>query len=525
MNLTLTPIRFKQRAETYFPNKVGIVDGDIRMTYREFGQRANRLSNALIDMGIKRGERVAWLGYNSHELLEAYYGVVQMGAVLLPLNIRLTPNEIAFILNDSDSVAMFYNRDLQPIVDGVRNQAPEVKQYVPLESNGDGNDYETLITAAGADFTPPSDIKDDDLAELFYTSGTTANPKGVMMTHRNLYLHALQIIAGLGVDDTVVQLHTIPLFHVNGWGTPHTLACMGARHVIVKKFDPTEVLELIQKERVTNFAMVPTMANAIIHHPSLGEYDLSSLDYIAIGGAASPVDLIRLVEQKLGCRAYGGYGLTETVPVLTQSFIKDHLKNEPDEARWRRQAMAGFPMPGVEIDIFDPDDKPVAHDNTSVGEVVVRADNVMAGYWKLPEETANVMRSGWFHTGDMATVDEHGYFLIVDRKKDIIISGGENIASIEVEKAVYSHPAVFECAVVAVPDDRWGEVPKALVVVKPGESLSEQEIIDHCRTNLPGFKVPKSVEFFDVLPKGGTGKILKKELREKYWAGYAKRVH
>ena len=525
MNLTLTPIRFKQRAESYFGSKVGIVDGDIRLTYREFGERADRLSNALGTLGVKHGERVAWMGYNSHELLEAYYGVVQMGAVLLPLNIRLTPSEIAFILNDSETVALFYNRDMQPIVDGVRNQTPTIRHFIPLEPNGDGNDYDSLIKASAPDFTPPDHIKDDDLAELFYTSGTTANPKGVMMTHRNLYLHALQVIGGLAVDDTVVQLHTIPLFHVNGWGTPHTLSCMGARHVLVKKFDPTEVLELIQKERITNFAMVPTMANAIINHPSLGEYDLSSLDYIAIGGAASPVDLIRLVEQRLGCRAYGGYGLTETVPVLTQAFIKDHLKDEPDEERWKRQAMAGFPMPGVEIDIFDGDDKPVPHDGTSVGEVVVRADNVMAGYWKLPEETATVMRSGWFHTGDMATVDEHGYFLIVDRKKDIIISGGENIASIEVEKAVYSHPGVFECAVVAVPDERWGEVPKALVVPKPGAALSEKEIIDHCRSVLPGFKVPKSVEFFDALPKGGTGKILKKELREKYWAGYERRVH
>lgn len=524
MNLALTPIRFKRRAEQWFPNKIGIVDGDVRMTYREYGERCNRLSNGLESLGIKRGERVAWLGYNSHELLEAYYGVVQTGAVLLPLNIRLTPAEIAFILNDSETVAIFYNRDLKPIVDGVRNQTPSIKHFIPIESNGDGTDYETLISAAKAEYAPP-DINDDDLAELFYTSGTTANPKGVMMSHRNLYLHALQVIGGLGVDDTVVQLHTIPLFHVNGWGTPHTLTSSGARHIIVKKFDPTEVLELIQRERVTNFAMVPTMANAIINHPSLGEYDLSSLDYVAIGGAASPVDLIRQVEQKLGCRAYGGYGLTETVPVLTQSFIREHINNESDDERWRRQAMAGFPMPGVEIDIFDPNDKPVSHDGTSVGEVVVRADNVMAGYWKLPEETANVMRSGWFHTGDMATVDEHGYFLIVDRKKDIIISGGENIASIEVEKAVYSHPAVFECAVVAVPDDRWGEVPKALVVAKPGESLTEQEVIDHCRSILPGFKVPKSVEFFESLPKGGTGKILKKELREKYWSGYDRRVH
>ncbi|HLG14723.1 MAG TPA: fatty acid--CoA ligase [Blastocatellia bacterium] len=525
MNLTLTPIRFKDRARSLFGHKIGIVDGDRRFTYNEFSERADRLSNALAGLGIRREERVAWLGYNSHELLEAYYGVVQMGAVLLPLNIRLTPDEIAFILNDSGSVALFYNRDFLPLVEAVRSQAPALRQCVVLEPGSGEPDYESLLEAAGANFTPPPDIKDDDLAELFYTSGTTANPKGVMMTHRNLYMHALQVVAGLGVDDTVVQLHTIPLFHVNGWGTPHTLTCMGARHVIVKKFDPAEVLELIQRERVTNFAMVPTMANALIHHPSLGEFDLSSLDYVAIGGAASAPDLIREVEQKLGCSAYGGYGLTETTPVLTQSFIKDHLKDLPDEERWKRQSMAGFPMPGVEMSIVDADDDHLPHDGVTPGEVVVRADNVMAGYWKQPEDTAQVMRGGWFHTGDMAVVDEEGYYLIVDRKKDIIISGGENISSIEVEKAVFSHPAVFECAVIAVPDDRWGEVPKALVVVKPGQSLTDQELIDYCRTKLPGFKAPKSVEFFESLPKGGTGKILKKELREKYWRGYEKRVH
>jgi fatty-acyl-CoA synthase len=526
MKLTLTPIRFKERSRSLFAKKIGIIDGDVRLTYGEYSERCDRLSNALVSLGVKRGERVAWMGYNSHELLEAYYGVVQMGAVLLPLNVRLTPQEIAFILNDSESVALFYNRDFLPIVEGIRAQAPTVKYYVPLEAgDGDGQDYETLIQAAGATFTPPADIQDDDLAELFYTSGTTANPKGVMMTHRNLYLHAMQVVAGLGVKESIVQLHTIPLFHVNGWGTPHTLTCMGARHVVMKKFDTTEVLELIQRERVTNFAMVPTMATALINHPKVKDYDLSSLDYVAIGGAASPMELMRDVEERLGCRCYGGYGLTETTPVLTQSFVKDHLKDLSDEERWRRQAMAGYPMPGVEVDIFDADDKPVPHDGVSVGEVVVRADNVMAGYWKQPEDTANVMRGGWLHTGDMAVVDDEGYFLIVDRKKDIIISGGENIASIEVEKAVYSHPRVFECAVVAVPDDRWGEVPKALVVLKPGESLTEQELIEHCRAKLPGFKVPKSVEFFDALPKGGTGKILKKELREKYWQGYDRRVH
>src|SRR5215216_5898586 len=525
MNLTLTPIRFKERAETLFANKVGIVDGDVRLTYREYGDRCNRLSNALADLGVNRGDRVAWLGYNSHHLLEAYYGVVQAGAVLLPLNIRLTPQEIVFILNDSESVAVFYNSDFQPLVDGIRAHAATVKRFIPLDAGASEMHYEALISAAGADFAPPSDIKDDDLAELFYTSGTTANPKGVMMSHRNLYLHAMQAMAGLSIDDTIVQLHTIPLFHVNGWGTPHTITCMGARHVCARKFDPTQVLELIESERVTNFSMVPTMAIALINHPQLGEFDLSSLDYVGLGGAASAPELIRDVEQKLGCRAYGGYGLTETTPVLTFAFIKEHMKDLTDEERYRIQATAGYAMPGVTLDIFDPDEKPVPHDGVSVGEVVVRADNVMAGYWKQPEDTANVMRGGWFHTGDMAVVDEEGYFLIVDRRKDIIISGGENIASIEVEKAIYSHPAVLECAVIAVPDDRWGEVPKGLVVVKPGQSLNEQELIEHCRTRLPGFKIPKSVEFFDALPKGGTGKILKKELREKYWQGYEKRVH
>jgi fatty-acyl-CoA synthase len=526
MNLTLTPLRFKKRAESLYGNKVGIVDGDVRLTYREFSERADRLSNALSGLGVGRGDRVAWLGYNSHQLLEAYYGVVQMGAVLLPLNIRLTPQEIAFILNDSESVALFYNRDFLPMVEALRSHAPTIKHYVSLEGEaGNDADYERLISASTAGFTPPDDIKDDELAELFYTSGTTANPKGVMMTHRNLYLHALQVMAGLAIKDTVVQLHTIPLFHVNGWGTPHTITGVGGRHVVVKKFDPAQVLELIQQERVTNFSMVPTMATAIINHPSIGEYDLSSLEYVGIGGAASPVDLMREVEQKLGCPAYGGYGLTETTPVLTFSFVKEHLKDLSDQERWQRQAMTGYPMPGVEMSIVDANDNHLPRDGQSVGEIVVRADNVMAGYWKQPEDTAHVMRGGWFHTGDMAVIDEEGYFLIVDRKKDIIISGGENIASIEIEKAIFSHSSVLECAVIAVPDDRWGEVPKALVVLKPGETLTDQELIDHCRTKLPGFKIPKSVEFFDTLPKGGTGKILKKELRERYWEGQEKRVH
>jgi fatty-acyl-CoA synthase len=525
MNLPLTPIRFKRRAESVFGNKLGIVCGDVRLTYRQYGERADRLSNALAGLSVKRGQRVAWLGYNCHRLLEAYYGVVQFGAVLLPMNIRLTAPEIAFILEDSESVALFYDRDFLPIVEQVKKQSTTIRHFVPLEPEQGQTGYEQLLAAASPVFSPPDDIADDEMAELFYTSGTTAHPKGVMMTHRNLYLHGLQVMAGLGVKDSVVQLHTIPLFHVNGWGTPHAISGAGGRHIVIKKFDPKQVLELVQKERVTHFSMVPTMATALVNYPGVKEYDLSSLEFIQIGGAASPVDLIKEVEQTLGCGCYAGYGLTETTPVCTVGFLKDHLKNLPDEERWARQAMTGYPVPGVEIDIVDPNDNHLPHDGVSVGEIVVHADNVMAGYWRRPDETTQVMRGGWFHTGDMAVVDDEGYFLIVDRKKDIIISGGENISSIEVEQAIYSHASVMECAVIAIPDDRWGEVPKAFVVLKPGHTLTEQELMDYCRSQLPGFKIPKSIDFVDALPKGGTGKILKKELREQYWAGYSKRVH
>ncbi|MEW6131389.1 MAG: long-chain-fatty-acid--CoA ligase [Acidobacteriota bacterium] len=520
MNLTLTPIRFKERAVREYGSKVGIVDGDKRFTYAEYGARCNRLSNALTQLNVARGERVAWLGYNSHQLMEAYYGVVQMGAVLLPLNIRLTPHELTYILNNSETVTLFYNKDFAPLVESFKSETATIRNFVCIEDA-----YETLIQAVGADFTPPADIKDDDLAELFYTSGTTANPKGVMMTHRNLYLHAMQVIGGIGIKDYHTQLHSIPLFHVNGWGTPHTLTCMGARHIIVPKFDPAEVLELIQRERVTHISMVPTMVYALLNHPRIKEFDLSSLEFVNIGGAASGPSLIREVEQTIGCRAYSGYGLTETTPVLTLSFLKEHLKDLPQEERWQRQAMTGYPMPGIEMSIMDADDNHLPRDGATAGEIVVRADNVMAGYWKLPEETARLIRDGWFHTGDMAVVDAEGYYLIVDRKKDIIISGGENISSIEVEKAIYSNPAVLECAVIAVPDDKWGEVPKAIVVLKQGEQMTEEALIAYCKTQLPGFKVPKSIEFRDELPKGGTGKILKKELREAYWQGQEKRVH
>lgn len=361
-------------------------------------------------------------------------------------------------------------------------------------------------------------VDENSLAELFYTSGTSANPKGVMLTHRNIYLHAMNVCAAFHVELDTIELHTIPLFHANGWGVTHFLTMLGGRHVMMQRFDPVEVFRLIERECVHSLSLVPTMATALVNCPERAKYDLSSLRRITIGGAASSPTLIREVEEKLGCTCFGGYGLTETSPALTISPLKPGMECE-GEPRYTSHAMAGYAVPGVELRIVDSNDQELPHDGKSVGEVVTRSDGVMQGYWRQPDVTADVLRGGWFHTGDMGTISEDGYLLIVDRKKEIIVSGGENISSLEVEKALLANPAILEVAVIPVPDEKWGEVPKAIVVLKPGASATEAEILEACRCRLAHYKCPRSVEFYPSLPKTGTGKILKRDLRKKYWQG------
>jgi fatty-acyl-CoA synthase len=339
-----------------------------------------------------------------------------------------------------------------------------------------------------------------------------------MLTHRNVYLHALHTALGGHTQHGAVELHTIPLFHANGWGVAHFLTVLGGKHVMVPRFDPPEVFRLIQDERAQHCALVPAMATALVNCPERSKYDLSSLERVTIGGAASTPTLVREVEEKLGCTCFAGYGLTETAPVLSTAQMKPGA-NFPGEERFVRHAMTGYAIPGVELRVVDGNDQDVPRDGRSVGEIIARSDGVMLGYWRQPEATAQVMRGGWFHTGDMATWTEDGYVLIVDRKKDIIVSGGENISSLEVERTLTAHPAVLELAVIPVPDDHWGEVPKALVVLKPGASASEAELIEFCRARLAHYKCPRSVEFLETLPRTGTGKVLKRELRKKYWPG------
>lgn len=527
MFVPLTPLEFRDRAAALFAKKVGVIDGDKQFTYAQFAERTHRLANALRALRLAKGDRASFITYNTHQLLEAYFGVVEAEGVLNPINVRLTPQDIAFILNHSGSKFLFYHKDFTPLIQAIKPSLSTTKQFIVMEGpcvEPATHEYEELLAAASTEYKPPQ-VDENEVAELFYTSGTTGRPKGAAITHRSLYLHAMQTAIAMRTTDADVILHIVPLFHVNGWGTPQMLTMIGGTHVMLRKIDPVMLLDLVQKHRVTRMFGVPTIFNMLLNHPDLGKYDLSSVQNVMLGGAPCAPALVKAIQEKFGCHCIVGYGLTETTPVLTLAWPKAHLMDESVEKQLERQAKTGYALPGVQIRIVDANEQDVKPDGKQIGEIVAHSNVVMDGYYKDPEATRNAIRDGWFHTGDMAVMDEEGYVLIVDRSKDIIISGGENISSVEIENCLYAHPKIFEAAVVAVPDEKWGEVPKAVVVLKPNHTASEEEILAYCKSNLAGFKVPKSIEFREQLPKGGTGKILKAELREPYWKGMEKRVH
>jgi fatty-acyl-CoA synthase len=523
MNIPLTPLRFLRYAEQQYPERTAVVCNQDRFTYAQFADRTRRLAGALRQAGVQPGDRVAFLGTNCHRLLEAYYGVLESGAVLLPLNIRLASGEMSFVLNDAEATILFVEKQFLGLVESFRKDIPCVKTAIQLDGTPEkpwlsARNYDALLESAAPYRADISSIDENSLGELFYTSGTSANPKGVMLTHRNIYLHAQNVCLGFNVENGAVELHTIPLFHANGWGAAHFLTLLGGKHVMMQRFESKEVFRLIEKEGVRSFSVVPIMATALVNCPERHQYNLSSLRRIVIGGAASSPTLIREVERELGCECFSGYGLTETCPSLSISPMKLGMGWE-GEQRYAGQAMTGYAFPGVELRVVDANDHDVPRDGKTIGEIITRSDGVMEGYWRQPAASAEALRGGWFHTGDMATLNEEGYLLIVDRKKDMIVSGGENISSLEVEKAILAHPKVLEAAVFPVPDERWGEVPKALVVLKPDATVTEAELLEFCRSRLSHYKCPRSIEFVASLPKTGTGKILKRELRKQYWEG------
>jgi len=520
MYVPLTPIRALYRAVDLYGRKVGVVCGSRRFTYTEFGERCERLAFGLLAEGVAPGDRVAYLSFNTHQLLEGYFGVPLIRAIVMPLNVRLTPAELTGILCHAEPKVLIYESDFAPIVEQLRATCPATERWIEV-----GDAYEELLSRGRIPRPDIFSFNENEIAELFYTSGSTGTPKGVTLSHRTLHLHMLSVSATFYNDETTVELHTIPLFHANGWGRPQCATFHGLKQVMVRRFDPVYVLRIIEEEHATSMSLVPTMANALLNCPELGKFDVSSLRQVHMGGAASSPELVARMEKAFGCAVMSGYGLTETAPVATSARDKSTVTFANEEDRLRHRAMAGWPMPGCELRVVDAAMADVPRDMQSIGEIVMRGDIVMDGYYKEPKATADVMAGGWLHTGDMAVWDQEGYAHIVDRKKDIIISGGENISSLEVERAIAAHPAVFECAVVSAPDDQWGEVPAAFVVVKPGEELDEKVLCEFLKQRIARFKMPRRFCFSETpLPKTGTGKIRKLDLREGLWTDKEARV-
>lgn len=527
MFVPLTPVRCMHRAADLFGDKTGVVCGSKQFTYTQFAERCERLATALPRHGIERGDRVAWLSLNTHKLLEGYFGILQAGAIVMPMNVRLSPPEMVNILNHSGAKMLIFEKDFAPLMETFRAQCPGVERYVGADdATGADLTYEELLACGRPERADIFAIDENSIAELFYTSGSTGTPKGVALSHRTIYLHGMSVAMLTREAESAVDLHTIPLFHANGWGYPQAATMLGLRQVMVRRFDPVSVLGLIQEHRATLMALVPTMANALLNLPNAGGFDVSSMRDIQIGGAAASPELVERVSRMFpNALCIAGYGLTETAPVLCYARPKEpHADDDPQ--RFIRQAKTGWPVVGVSVRVVDVHGNDVPKDGKSIGEIIAMGDHVMDGYFREEAATKAVMSGPWLHTGDMAVWDADGWITIVDRSKEIIISGGENISSLEIEKAIYAHPAVFECAVVAAPDEKWGEVPVAILVLKPDQALTEQDLLAFLGERLGRFKLPRRFEFRDEpLPKSGTGKIRKMVLREKFWQGHSKRVH
>jgi fatty-acyl-CoA synthase len=522
---------FLKRALVVHACKEAIISGELRLTYKQFGDRVFQWANLMRALGVEKGDRVAILMPNSHRILEAFFGTAILGAILMPLNFRLVPDDFEYILNHGGAKVLIIEEELAPLIEPIRGKLKAIEHFIAATDGGkvsteSWQDYETLLAEASKEEPALADIDENEPSALLYTSGTTGRPKGVMLTHRNLYMNAMNSIVEFGIRETDVYLHTLAQFHCNGWGVPYAVTGMGATHVIIRKFEPAEFFQLVKEEQVTFACMPPTMINMALHHP-LDTETLAALPKttrLGTAGSAPPLASIQGAQEKFGWRVIQIYGLTETSPFLTVSKVKPTMRDLPYEEKLRVQTKTGYPMLGVDIRVVDDEGKDVAPDSGVVGEVIARSNVVMKGYWQQPEATDAVIVDGWFHTGDMALLDSEGFIEVVDRKKDLIISGGENVSSLEVEGLLYKHPAVLEAAIIAAPDDRWGEVPAAIVVLKPGAQATEAELVEFCRARLAHYKCPKKVDFLEVLPRTATGKIQKNLLRDKFWGGKTKRV-
>lgn len=510
---------FLDRAVHLYGNKPAIIaETGTRYTYGEINQRVNKLSHGLTSLGIAKGDRVAYLAPNTVEMYEGFYGIFQTGAVMVSLNTRLTPEDYLYILNHSGSKVLFADHELVANIEPIRTKLKTVETIIVHGADKNKNGYiayeNWLHSYPGTSF-PRAELDEDDIATLLYTSGTTGKPKGVMLTHRNNYLHAMSVMHHLRVSDRDTLIHILPMFHVNAWGAPFYYTANGATQVMQKHIDPASILEKVKKYEATVMHMAPTVLNDLIDQYMKQKPDIKRNNTrIVLAGAAPPQAFIKQLEEEIGWEFYQVYGMTESSPLSLASYISSEDTDLTGDDYYYMKAKAGYEMIGTEVRVINEFGADVVPDDKEVGEVVVRGNGVMKGYWRNEEETNRSIVDGWLHTGDMGTMDERGRVNIVDRKKDIIISGGENVSSIEVENIFYEHPAIQEVAIIASPHEKWGETPHAMVVLREGHMATEQELIDFSREKLAHFKCPTQITFLEDLPKTTSGKILKVRLRD-----------
>jgi fatty-acyl-CoA synthase len=514
LELPLTPLEFFRRARRLYTDRDAVVDGSLRLTYAEFGDRCDRWSAWLQRAGIKKGDRVAYIAPNVHAQLESFYAVPQIGAVLVPLNYRLIGDDFRYMIRHSGATVVCAHADHLECVDGIRSDLTGVEHFVALTGARDGwLDYETLVEASDPAFTRAA-IDERDLLTINYTSGTTSRPEGVMITHRNAWVNCVGMLihAPMGPGDR--YLWTLPMFHANGWTYTWTVTAAGACHVCLPKVDPAAVFRLAAEERVTRLCAAPTVLIGLANAPAGVRAHAPRGVHVLTAGAPPAAATIERLEQDLGWTVMQLYGLTETAPAITICEPRpEHAALTPAERAVIKARQGVELVTSGELRVVDEEGREVARDGATIGEIVVRGNVVMAGYYDDPEATARAMGDGWFRTGDAAVVHADGYAEIRDRLKDVIISGGENISSIEVEGVLLRHPAVQEAAVVGLPDEKWGEAPHAFVVLRAGAQAETEDVRQFARDHLAHYKAPKSVTFLPELPKTATGKIQKYVLR------------
>jgi fatty-acyl-CoA synthase len=514
MEIALTPMDFARRARKLYPLREAVVDGTLRLNYAQFTDRCDRWSAALVKLGVRQGDRVGTIAPNTHQHLEQYYGVPQIGAVTVPMNYRLTPDDFVFLVNHSDCRVMCVHEDYLEMVDSVRHQMPGVRHFVALEGSRAGwLEYESLLAQSDGLYTRP-DIAETDLISINYTSGTTARPKGVMVTHRNAWVNCVGTLAHWPMTSADRFLWTVPMFHANGWTFTWNITAVGGTHVCMRKVDALAVYEHVNREKITALCAAPTVLIAIANGPETQRATLRRGVRLLTAGAPPAATTIERVENELGWHITQVYGLTETCPFISICEQRPEHAELDLKERAKMKARQGVELiTSGELRVVDENMKDVPCDGVTVGEIVARGNVVMKGYFNDPQATRDAFAGGWFHSGDAAVMHPDGYVEVRDRFKDVIISGGENVSSIEVEGALLRHPAVLEVAVVGVPHEKWGESPNAFIVPRPGYETTEAELREFARGTLAHFKVPSAFRFVPALPKTATGKIQKYILR------------